>query len=267
MERRKILIGVPICQNPVILTLFLHSLSKLQAADYALHYHFIDDNHETQSQALLRDFQQNNDTVLLERLRGETEERYQSHNWNQSKIWKVAGYKDRMIERARREAFDYLFLVDSDLLLHPQTLLTLIAADKEIIAEVFWTKWSETTIPQPQVWLSDFYTQYEKQRGEKLSKEEERIRTFAFFSKLKVPGVYEVGGLGACTLLAKSALERDVSFRPIKNISFWGEDRHFCIRASALGIDLFVDTHHPAFHVFRDAELRGGVDFLKQFVQ
>lgn len=33
-----------------------------------------------------------------------------------------------------------------------------------------------------------------------------------------------------------------------------GEDRHFCIRALALGFELFVDTHYPAFHLYRSAD-------------
>src|SRR5690606_16569030 len=41
-----------------------------------------------------------------------------------------------------------------------------------------------------------------------------------------------------------------------KNISFWGEDRHFCIRAQALGFDLFVDTNYPAFHIYREDDLQ-----------
>ena len=30
---------------------------------------------------------------------------------------------------------------------------------------------------------------------------------------------------------------------------------HFCIRAAVLGFDLFVDTHSPAFHVYRCKDL------------
>lgn len=266
MNKGKILIGSPIYQKPIILELFLHCLSRLQLADYEVHYHFIDDNRDAQSRHILHTFQQNNRNVLIESAREEAEDPYHGHNWSQKKIWKVAGFKNRIIEHARCEVFDYLFLVDSDLLLYPQTISCLIDARKEIVSEVFWTKWVETSVQQPQVWLTDDYIQYKKEVGEKVSKEEERVRTFAFFDMLKKPGVYEVGGLGACTLIARSALEKGVSFKQIKNLSFWGEDRHFCVRASALGIDLFVDTHYPAFHIFRDLELKGGFEFLSNLL-
>ena len=262
----KILVGSPVCQEPEILSAFLRSLDRLEISEYELFYHFIDDNYNPLSKKQLMDFQQQAGNVLIE---GEGMEAPQSipyinHNWNQSKIWKVAEYKNGLIARARREGFDYLFLIDSDLLLHPKTLVHLIGVEKEIVSEIFWTKWSGNAIEQPQVWLSDSYTQYKKLPGERLTKEEEKTRTLAFYKMLRQPGVYPVGGLGACTLLAKTAIEKGVSFQKISNLSLWGEDRHFCVRACVLGIGLFVDTHYPAYHVYRPSELENGLDFLKR---
>lgn len=266
MSKGKLLIGSPICQKPFILTAFLYSLKWLEPSDYELHYHFIDDNYDLQSQKLLKNFQAEQEHAVIEQLSKLPAEFSPSHSWSQEKIWKVANYKDRLIQRARRENFDYLFLVDSDLLLYPQTLKQLLAAGKEIVSEIFWTKWSDDAIAQPQVWLSDFYTQYEKKMGENLTREEEWSRTMTFYHKLRQPGIYEIGGLGACTLISGSAIAKGISFRPIKNLTFWGEDRHFCIRACALGIDLFVDTHYPAYHIFRDSEWAGALQFLNNHV-
>ena len=42
-----------------------------------------------------------------------------------------------------------------------------------------------------------------------------------------------------------------------------GRDRHFCVRAIVLGIDLFVDTHYPSYHIFRAEELHKGLEFLE----
>jgi hypothetical protein len=114
------------------------------------------------------------------------------------------------------------------------------------------------------VWISDEYTQYRQERGETVSEEEKDERYRQFLSMLKKPGLYEVGGLGACTLIHRSALAAGVHFGPIRNLSFWGEDRHFCVRAAALGIPLYVDTHYPAFHIFRDSDVQEGSAFLQQ---
>ena len=265
MCKKKILIGSPICQDPMVLHAFFMSLRRLQIPDCEVFYHFIDDNHNPLSTVFLTDFRNAMQNVTVEIPSHETDSTlYINHRWNHDKIWKVAAYKDSMIDRARREGFDYLFLIDSDILLRPETVRHLISRERDIIAEVFWTKWTENAVEQPQVWMSDFYNQFEKKPGEKLTQKEEKSRTFAFFKKLKVPGVYEVGGLGACTLISKAAIEKGVSFARIDNLTFWGEDRHFCVRARVLGVGLFVDTQYPAYHVFRPSELPGGLEFLNK---
>ncbi|ASA26581.1 hypothetical protein B9T62_33555 [Paenibacillus donghaensis] len=169
-----------------------------------------------------------------------------------------------MIQRAGTLEYDYLFLIDSDLILHPDTLKHLISTDKDIISEVFWTQWQPGTLHQPQVWMHDEYNQWELLPGEQLKPEEINRRFHEFLAKLKEPGIYEVGGLGACTLISRKAILTGASYHQVKNISYWGEDRHFCIRAAALGIPLFVDTHYPALHLYRDSDLGKVADFIKQ---
>lgn len=262
----KILIGSPVCQSPIILNSFFASLAMLDVPGYEIFYHFIDDNHDELSKSILKNFQESTENVKLESpLKNDDSGIYFNHNWSQDKILKVAAFKNSIIDRARREGFDYLFLIDSDILLYPQTVSHLIETGKDIISEVFWTKWSPDSMEQPQVWMSDFYKQYEIQPGEAITEEEEAKRTFEFFDRLRVPGIYRVGGLGACTLISKAAIEKGVSFSLIDNLSFWGEDRHFCVRARVLGLELFVDTHYPAYHVFRAEELLAGIEFLKRF--
>jgi len=81
-------------------------------------------------------------------------------------------------------------------------------------------------------------------------------RAFAWLERLRRPGLYPVGGLGACTLISRRAIEAGVRYQRIPNLTYWGEDRHFCIRAQALGFDLWADTHCPPRHLYR----RSGVE-------
>lgn len=74
-----------------------------------------------------------------------------------------------MIRRAEAFGYDYLFLIDSDLILHPDTLLHLIGTGKDIISEIFWTQWQPNTLLQPQVWMHDEYNQWEIHPGEQLA--------------------------------------------------------------------------------------------------
>lgn len=264
-NRTRVLLGSPIHQKPAILEQFLNSLLRLNLKDIDLDFYLIDDNPDEAASGLLQQFARNGRSVFLQSsgyhddyIRDE-----HTHVWHSNLVWKVAGFKNLMIRRAEAFGYDYLFLIDSDLILHPDTLLHLIGTGKDIISEIFWTQWQPNTMLQPQVWMHDEYNQWEIHPGEQLSPEEIQRRFFAFLQKMQQPGIYEVGGLGACTLISSSALSSGISYDRVRNISYWGEDRHFCIRAAALGFPLFVDTHFPALHLYRDSDL----DLVAEFIR
>ncbi|HUX79987.1 MAG TPA: hypothetical protein VMW10_09635 [Alphaproteobacteria bacterium] len=258
----KVLLGSPIRQKTAILREFLLGVQKLSGGSLLnVDYFFIDDNIEEESSQLLVRFAEKNTNTTLIRAQAQDKIPYlcdeDTHKWEEELIWKVANFKNRMIEKALKDDYAYLLLVDSDLVLHPKTLEHLVSLKKDIVSEIFWTKWEQDFPELPQVWMSDQYNFYKSLRGESLTQEEIFQRVQAFISQLRVPGVYPVGGLGACTLISKKALHSGVNYNEIYNISFIGEDRHFCIRAAALGFDLYVDTHYPAYHIYRLSDLEG----------
>lgn len=252
--KKRVLLASPVKQKKAILSEFLNSLQNLDTSGLCLDFVFIDDHNDHD---VLYEFAR--ETACTRVYPSEYQDHYlcdeTTHHWEEGLIWKVAAFKDQFIERALSEGYDYLFLVDSDLYLHPKTLVHLLSLAKDIVSEVFWTRWEPDFAPLPQVWLGDQYRLYEKEKGEILSDEEIQKRTQAFLQMLSVPGVYRVGGLGACTLISREALQRGLSFKPIYNLSFIGEDRYFCIRAAALGLELFADTQYPPFHIYRESEL------------
>lgn len=256
----RVLIGSPIRQSPPVLDRFLQSLGALNKSNLKVDYYFVDDNDEIESKELLKNFSRSiGSSVLIEEanlddvyVKNET-----THFWDNNLIWKVAAFKNSIINYCKAEGYDYLLLIDSDLVLAPPTLEHLILADKQIISEIFWTKWQPNADIMPQVWLYDQYS-----FSDKNSYVDSALKYLGFAEKLRVPGIYKVGGLGACTLIGREALDKGVSFDQIYNISFWGEDRHFCIRAAALGIELFVDTSYPAFHIYRDEYLDKVEDYI-----
>lgn len=252
--KKRILIASPVQRKENILTEFLESLEHLNTAGIELNFAFIDDNND--HDLLYRFAQRNSNTLILQ---SNSNDSYfcneQTHFWGEDLFWKLAAFKDQIIQRATEEGYDYLFFADSDLYLQPQTMTHLVSLNKDIVSEVFWTKWYPGSNPLPQVWVADQYRLYEAQRGENLSPEEINQRISNFLRMLEKPGTYKVGGLGACTLISRKALTLGVSFGEIYNLGLWGEDRHFCIRAAALGLELWADTHYPPFHIYRDSEL------------
>ncbi|MGB4867028.1 MAG: hypothetical protein WBP38_14140 [Hyphomicrobium sp.] len=263
-HRRSILVGSPIRQRPQILEAFLGGLTAQFSGSLDLTFVFVDDNDDQHSKELLKSFREGVQNVILADV--DPGERYvcddsRTHVWKESLIWRVAAMKDVIIDHALETEADYLFLVDSDIVLRPGTIEHLASLDLDVVSEVFWTKWTPESLELPQVWLYDVYDMVRRGRSEQLDELEAVRRRNQFIEMLRRPGVYPVGGLGACTLISRSAMERGVRFREIPNLQFWGEDRHFCIRAAALEIGLWADTHLPPLHLYRESDLQRLPDF------
>lgn len=260
----RVLIGSPIKQKPEILNEFLISLKDLNKEEIDYQYIFIDDNIIEESSNILNKFKEEEKNVSILKNK-ECSDLYicdeYTHRWSGELIKRVAEFKNFIIKKAIDEEFDYLFLVDSDLILHPNTLKRLISLKKEVVSTIFWTRWYPHLKEEPQVWLKDNYTLYNSSNVESISNDEAEKRKNEFIEMLRKPGTYKVGGLGACTVISKEALKKGVNFSEVYNISFSGEDRHFCIRAAVLGIQLYVDTYYPAYHIYRDEDIKGIVDY------
>ncbi|MCK9602476.1 MAG: hypothetical protein WC565_09575 [Parcubacteria group bacterium] len=160
-----------------------------------------------------------------------------SHSWGGPTVGTVADAKNRIIEKALKAEAD-VFFCDSDQVLRPETLKQLVSMDKPICGEILWTRWSTNEPERPNVW--DFADYIFKQDTEK---------------KLREPGQYQVGFIGGLLLIRNEALKAGLNYARVPNLTFWGEDRHFGVRAAVLGYEMWVDTHYPAFHIYRDSDL------------
>jgi glycosyltransferase involved in cell wall biosynthesis len=238
---RKVLIASPIRQKPAILRAFLDSLGRLETTGLDVSFAFIDDSEGVERAVLWQFTSQQDDALILDPecdCPGEYKRDETTHFWDTALMSKLAVFRNRFLQMALDGGYDYLFMVDSDLVLHPKTLAHLVGLGKDIVSEVFWTRWQPNDPPMPQVWLSGQYT-----------------TTPEFVEALKQPGVYPVGGLGACTLISRKAIEAGVSYSEVLGIDLVGEDRHFCARAAALGLEMWADTHYPPKHLYRESDL------------
>lgn len=269
MNKKRVLVGSPVYQKPEILREFLTSLKNQNRKTISIDYMFVDDNADQESTDLLSSFSRENSIVNI--MNGSELGEYvcnnESHYWNDRLMLKVANYKNKIIDYAIKNNYDYLFFADSDLVLHPNLIEHLKSLDKAIVSEIFWCSWHTGQPEMPNVWMFDEYDIVPKKFGEVIDEKEKKIREAKFLNMLKKPGVYEVGGLGACTFITVSALKKGVNFSPIKNLTIHGEDRFFCIRAAVLDVDLFVDTNYPAYHIYRESDLLGVPDYIKKCKQ
>lgn len=156
------------------------------------------------------------------------------HIWTLDLMWMMGELRNKTVRKALEGGFDYWFSVDTDIVLQPQTLRTLLEADKDIVSEIFWTQ-----APNGRYWCNAWMHDQAQGMNEAWRK----------------PGLYQVGMTGACTLVKRKVFEAGVDYSRIPNIhaALRGEDRHFCVRAACAGFELWVDTHCPATHLYTRA--------------
>jgi hypothetical protein len=230
----KILIGSPVKQDEKIFQYYLESLSKLEC-EYEIDWFFLLHNSpELKKYLKPNQYEEyNNDTKYIKE---------NTHIWRKENLKDVTIMKNYLLNKTLYENYDYFFLVDSDLILHPKTLKHLLMQKKPIISEVFWTKWNkEDEEYMPNAWDFDFYS-YTKDKD---------------WRKYKEKAIFKVGYSGACILIDRGVIETGVNYSPIHNVSFstW-EDRAFCIRAAVNGFQTFMDTFFPATHLYREEDVK-----------
>lgn len=262
MEPR-ILVASPVRQNPFILAYFLFSLRSLEKKGLEVDFYFIDDNIEEQSKKLLTLFQSQEARVEMIQSDDQKDGETQDGMEKEGRIQKRARMKDDIINYALQREYDGLFLIDSDIMVDPYVLIRLWYEEYEIISNIVWTQEQEEAEWLPQVWMKDRDKLYEKLSVKREGTAKDQKRTANFLKKMKEPDVYEVDGLGACTLIRREALLKGVKFNP----SVYEEDQHFCIRATALNIPLFVDTRVPAYHIYRTSDLKGAETFKQEIME
>ncbi len=243
--KTKILLFSPVRKPNEIVKLHLHSLLDLEIADFEFTFSFFDDNLDPQSTVILNEFvSKQNKALLLNAIFDiEPDTKKRKERWEEDLYDRITLIKDSAIRYFLNQDYDYLFFVDADLVLHPKTIINLFQAKKDFVAEIFWTHFSYAASYMPNCWDKE---------GNSL----ERMMTYI------IPGTYEVGFTGACTLLTRKILESGVRFQPIKNMTWLGEDKHFCTRAAVMDFDIFVNTESPAFHIYSTTLVSQAKEFI-----
>lgn len=236
---KHILIGGPVREEEDTFQFYLKALKNLKIPEgYKVHYLFGLHNSDNLAKYLNEDeyFIHKDDNV--EEYRDES-----THKWTSKHFKSVVNIKNEIINRAMD--YDYLFLVDADVIVDENTLESLITANKDVVAEVFWTQWRPDLPHMPNAWMFDMW---------------DETRVDEFYE----PGLYKVGMVGACTLWSQKVLRAMVNFSPIYNVSFseW-EDRAICIRTAVHGFEIWLDTKYPARHLYRRSEVEEYKKWLK----
>ena len=227
----RILLGVPVHQDEDIFREYMASLDRLirpEGVELDRCFYLHDARH-------LKKYLRETDSILYND-KPISYEKNVTHIWNHENLSEVARMKNEMMRICVNGGYDYYFLVDSDLILHPNTLKVLLDRNAEIVSEVFWTEWLEGSGQiLPNCWDRD-------------QSDIERVERY------RVPGLHQTGGTGALILI-KSEVLKVADYTPLGTVSWsvW-EDRAFAIRAECHGYKSYIDTTLPARHLYRRSD-------------
>lgn len=207
----KILCGCVIRSDKRTVERFLRSLERLRRSSFELKFTFVDDTRDgdlpyglsygfadvnvTPNEVNPSDYSVTDYTV----------EDYTY--WCNNKHASTVGFKNRFLKEAREANVDYLFIVDDDMLFHPETLEQLVRDDKDIVS---------------------CFDSLDNCLGD-----------------LQVPEVRSSDNVKGATLISRRALWSGIAFDEMPGVSTHNNNS-FSIRALAHGFKLYVDSNHPA---------------------
>ena len=242
----KILITSPVHQKENIFKEYLESLNHLKIPkDSKIHKLFWLHNCPELKQYL-------NENEYIEVLNDITLEKEKE----QQKQWKIENYKivaemrSAALKYARENNYDYIFSVDSDVLLHPYTLLLLLYDNKDIVGHLSWTKLNNNSK------LSVNCGQYEG------------WGTYQNEEIFKKGCLYKIGWTGRTTLISSRVFNNpNIDYHQILGVDNTGsEDYIFCLKAYCNIPDLQIgfETRLPSRHLYQEKDYFRWIEEKKQ---
>jgi hypothetical protein len=235
MEIKKILIAAPVYQKTEIFIEYLNSINHLIIPEgYEAHkYYVITNSPEIEKLLSPNEYETDNYDFEKEKEKG-------SHIWDKEHFNSVMEARNKILKYARKNNYDYIFSVDSDILLHPKTLQYLLEDNKDMVGIVY--RCSQNN----KIGTNYYYGEYHK--------------GYPDLERLIPKGIYEVGIACASVLIGPRIVNNEkINYSPIKGVPFsqW-EDYAFSLRAHALIPDLqvYMDTRLPARELTNEKEYK-----------
>lgn len=233
---KKILITAPVRQDIKIFKEYLWSLDRINIPEgYEIHKYFYLHNSNNLKKFLKpNEYECITDDSVLEYSN-------RTHIWNPENFKAVAAMRSMALEKARNENYDYVFSVDSDIILRKNSLVDLIKDNKDVVGKIWWTPYDEE---QPWIIPPSCYD------GRDI-----KGRMIIDPERVKIIGLHEIGTICGCTLISKKIFENPyINYYPIKNLSSsnW-EDFAFSTRVHVIFPDVkfYIDTYYPVKHLYR----------------
>lgn len=235
---RRVLIAAPVRQKEEIFIEYLNSLNHLEIPnDVEIKKFFFLHNCPELAKYLNDD-----EYELLTDNSPLIKEVNKQKNWTQENFDALSSMRTLLLRKTAREEYDYLFTVDSDILIHPKTLKLLLNDNKKIVGNMVWTKMKNSGISA--------ICGKDEEWGAYSGKELTILQ--------KQPGIYPVGWTCACLLISSEICKNE-------NISYWSipyidntgcEDYAFCMRVKCNfpNTQIWIDNRLPARHLYHEKD-------------
>ena len=244
MEIKKILIAAPVYQKLEIFKEYLNSINNLIIPEgYEANKYFIITNSPNIEKLLSpNEYEVDNRDFKEEKEKG-------SHFWDEEHFNSVMEARNKILKYARENNYNYIFSVDSDILLHPKTLQYLLQDNVDMAGVVYRCSQNNN------IGTNYYYGEYHK--------------GYPDLKRLIPKGIYEVGIACASVLIGPRIINNEkINYSPIKGLSFsqW-EDYAFSLRAHVLIPDLqvYMDTRLPARELTNEKEYNRWIEEKKIF--
>lgn len=242
---KRILIAAPVHQSKEIFKEYLNSLYKLKIPnDYIVDYYFILHNCEE-----LKEFLNKNQYEIINNNINIHKEKNKQKIWNLENFNFLSQMRTKILNLASLKKYDYLFTIDSDILLHPNTLIQLLNDNKNIVGNMIWTKMDNQITA--------------------ICGKNEEWGPYENTDFLKQKGLYQIGWTCACLLINSKIFNNpNISYYPIYGVDNTGcEDYAFCLRIKCNfpEEDIWIDTHYPARHLYHEKDYERWMKEKKQY--
>lgn len=219
MEKR-ILIATPVKQNEEIFVEYLNSINRLVVSkDYIVDKFFYLYNCPELSKYL----EENEYNLLYDN---------DDNNLNNDikEIYALYQMKTALLKKASQDHYDYLFMVDSNILLHPKTLQLLLNDNKDVVGNIVWTK--------------------NQNKIEINCKKNEELEIYKNLDQFYIPGIYRIGWISNCILISSKIFNNpNILYYPVPGVGANNDENYgFCLRVTCNFPEcgIWIDTRLPA---------------------
>lgn len=234
---KRILIAAPVYQKEEIFKEYLNSLDHLIIPEgYEVKRFFYLHNSPQ-----LKKFLKEDEYIELINNINLTQNQNDRKNWTLDNYKIVSQMRNYILKYAKDNNFDYIFSVDSDVLLHPNTLLILIKDNQDIVGHLSWTKFNNNST------VSSNCAQFENW------KQIEEIQ-----KNFLIPNFYEGGWTGRTTLISSRIINNEkINYDIIPGVDNTGsEDYAFCLKAycNIPNLKIGFETRIPSRHLYNQKD-------------